>query len=146
MSEQQNTNSIPTWFWVISAIALIWNIMGIGAFIQQMSLTPEGLAAMSEAQQELYTSTPSWVNWAFALSVFGGAFGCLLLILKKASAKYLLILSFIGVMIQMGYVFLISKAIEGFGPGGAIMPVMIIIIAAALIWLSIAAKNKGWIR
>jgi len=146
MSEEENTNTIPTWFWIVTAIALIWNIMGVGAFIQQMSITPEGMAAMSEAEQELYRSTPSWVNWAFAVSVFGGAFGCLLLILKKAMAKILLILSFISVIMQMGYVFLISKAMDGFGPGGAIMPAMIIVIAAALIWLAISAKNKGWIN
>ncbi len=144
MSETQNS-SIPVWFWVISAIALVWNLMGVFAYIQQVTLTPEALAAMTTAQQDLYNATPAWVNGAFAFSVFGGAIGCLLLLLKKSLAKIAFIISFVGVVTQMSYAFSVVDSMDSFGPGGVIMPIMIIIIAVLLIWLASSAKKKGWI-
>lgn len=32
-----------------------------------------------------------------------------------------------------------------YGPGAAIMPIMVIVIACFLVWLSIFAKNKAWL-
>ncbi len=146
MTEEENQTTIPPWFWIVTSVALIWNIMGVGAFIQQATLTPEDLATMTAAQQELYISTPDWVNWIFAISVFGGVLGCLLLILKKAIAKIVLIISFVAVLIQMWFIFIGSKAVDSFGPGGALMPVMIVFIAAGLVWLSLSSAKKGWIN
>tara|TARA_Y100000385_G_scaffold284131_1_gene341603 strand:- start:150 stop:302 length:153 start_codon:yes stop_codon:yes gene_type:complete len=46
-------SSVPVIYWVIAAIALIWNLMGLYAFYADMTMTPESLAAMEEAQRGL---------------------------------------------------------------------------------------------
>ncbi len=146
MSDTENPQQIPVWFWVVSALALVWNLMGIMAYIQQVTLTPEALAAMTESQQALYNNTPAWINGVFAISVFGGGLGCLLLLMKKALAQILFIISLLAVLTQMGYVFFVSQSIDSFGPGGMIMPLMIIIIAALLVWFAKSSKEKSWIK
>lgn len=146
MSDTKNSQQIPVWFWVVSALALVWNLMGIMAYIQQVTLTPEALAAMSAAEQKLYNNTPSWVNGAFAIAVFGGGLGCLLLLLKKAFAQIIFIISLLAILTQMGYVFFVSRSIEVFGPGRMLMPIMIIVIAVLLVWFAKSSKQKGWIK
>ena len=36
-------------FWVMSAIALLWNLIGIMTYVMSVTISPEALAAMSEA-------------------------------------------------------------------------------------------------
>lgn len=142
----ENQNSIPVWYWIISGLALIWNLMGVGAFVQQMSMTAADIAALPEAEQALYTVLPLWVKIAFGLAVIGGVIGCLGLILKKSWSLPILIISLIGVLIQMFYQFMMSNTMDVYGPGAAIMPIMIIVVSVFLVWLAKKAMSHKWIN
>ena len=138
------TIDIPSWFKVVAIISLIWNLFGVLAFAGQMMLTPEILAELPVAEQELYASTPLWATVAFAIAVFLGAFGSLLLLLKKALSTAILIFSLVGVVVQMLHAFFLSKSLEVLGPNSMIMPVIVILIAIYLVWLSKKAQSNGW--
>ena len=136
----------PAWFWMLSAMLLLWNLMGVMAYIAQVSMSPEAMAALPAPERELYESTPAWANAAFAVAVWAGTQGCVLLLFRRASAFYLLLASLLGVLVQMFHAFFMSRSFEVFGPSGAIMPVMIIILAGFLVWLSLWAKGNAWLR
>lgn len=140
-----NENPIPGWFWAISAVALIWNLMGVGAYWAHVNMTPEDIAALGEAERALYDSAPAWATGAFAIAVFGGALGSLLLLLRKSWAMPVFVVSLVGVLVQMYHSFFVIDSIEVYGPGGMIMPVMVIAIAALLVWFSKSCKDKGWL-
>ncbi len=142
MSEKK---SVPIWFWIVTIIALIWNLMGVMNYIGQVTMSPEALAALPESQQTYIQTVPSWAVSAFAIAVFGGAFGCLLLLFRKKAAIILLAISLLGILVQMFHAFFMSGSTDDFGPGGFVMPIMIIGIGVFLVWLSKSAKNKGWI-
>ena len=139
-------NRPPTWFWVVGVIALIWNLMGVFAYIAQVTMSPETLQALPENERALYESTPAWATGAFAIAVWAGALGCVLLLLRRRWAATILIISLIGIAVQMYHAFFISNSIEVFGPGGMIMPVMIIVIAFFLVWFSRKASANGWLK
>ena len=86
-------------FWAIGTVALIWNVMGIMNFFMQMKAGM--LAEMPESQRAIIESRPAWATGAFAIAVFGGALGCLLLLLRKSAAFYLFIASLLGVIVQL---------------------------------------------
>ena len=94
----------------------------------------------------LIESTPVWAISAFAIAVNGGALGCLLLLLRQAWAFPVLIASLAGILVQMYHSIFIANSIEVYGPGGMIMPVMVIVIAIFLVWYAKGAKEKGWIN
>jgi hypothetical protein len=135
----------PKWFGIVSAIALVWNLLGLMAYVQQVTMSPETLAALPEAQRILMENVPSWSTAAFALSVNAGVLGCLALLLKKAWAMPLFLVSLVSVLVQMFYAFFMSNSYEVFGPGGMIMPIMVMAIAIYLVVLSRQAKASGWI-
>jgi len=137
---------LPKWFTVTSIAALIWNLLGVMAFAMHITMTPEMLAELPTAEQNLYANTPMWATIAFALSVCAGALGCLALILKKTIASQLLILSLVSVFVQMYHSFFIIDSIAVYGPGGLVMPIMVIIIAIGLVLLANKAKTKQWLK
>ncbi len=128
-------------FWLISAIALVWNLAGIVNFFAQMD--PEILARYRDSERAIVASRPAWATVAFAIAVFGGALGCLLLLARKSAATYLFVASFIGVIVTM--IHTLGTDIE-FGAaeiGGIILSP--IVVAGFLIWYSRHAEATGWI-
>lgn len=143
MSEESKRKA-PTWFMVVAAILLVWNFLGVMAYVAQVTMTPEALAMLPDAQRQLYENTPAWATAAFAVAVNFGALGCLLLLLKKNLAGLFLQLSLAGVLVQMYHSFFMSKSFEVFGPGGLIMPVMVLVLAIYLVMLAAKAKAQRW--
>ena len=129
-------------FWAIGAIALIWNVMGAINFVAQMN--PDMLAEYRESERAIIEGRPAWATIAFAIAVFGGALGCVLLLLKKSAAFYLFIASLLGVIVTMmhtrgaGIDFGLSEIL-----GIILMP---LVLAAFLIWYAKLAESKDWIR
>ena len=134
----------PTWFMVVAAVLLVWNLLGVMAYLMNVTMSPELVAALPEAQRQLYENTPTWATAAFAVAVNGGVLGCALLLLKKNLAGLVLQLSLAGVLVQMFHAFFISDSFAVFGPGGLVMPIMVIVIAVYLVWLAARAKANRW--
>lgn len=135
----------PKSFWIISAIALVWNILGIAAFIMDVTMSPDALAEMPEAQRALYENVPGWATAAYAVAVIGGTLGCIALLLKKSIALPLFVVSLAGVVLQMGYAFLGSSVLEVMGPASLGMPAIITAVGVFLIVYANSARGKGWI-
>ncbi len=130
-------------FWIIGVIALIWNTIGVVAYLIQAYMTEDDLLALPLEEQALYVDIPAWVTAAFALAVFGGLLGCLLLLLRKKLATFVFIISLIGIVVQMIYNVFMSKAAEVYGPGNIIRPLMVIVIGTFLIWYSKKMQKQG---
>lgn len=140
------SNKPKTWFWIVSALALVWNLMGIMAYISQVTMSPETLQALPENQRALYDSMPLWATIAFTIAVWGGTVGCILLLLRRKLSTPILILSLVGILVQMYHSFFISNSFEVFGPGGLVMPIMIVVIGIWLVWLSRKSTANGWMK
>ena len=134
----------PNWFIVVAVLLLGWNLMGVIAYIMQVTMSPDAVAALPHAQRQLLESTPDWATAAFAIAVNGGVLGCLLLLLKRNLAGLLLQLSLAGVVVQMYHSFFMSNSFDVFGPGDLVMPVMVIVIAVYLVMLAAKAKSNHW--
>jgi hypothetical protein len=59
------------------------------------------LASTPESYRAIMESWPTWATGAFALGVFGGTLGCLLLLYRKSTAYYVFIASLLGIVVQM---------------------------------------------
>jgi hypothetical protein len=140
------TNKPNIGFWIISATALIWNLMGVNQYIQQAYVTDSFKAMYNEEQLKMIADSPTWATAAFAIAVFAGAIGSLLLLLRKYLAKSILILSLVGIIVQMFYNFFIIDSMAVYGPGAVAMPIILIIFASFLIWFADFANKKGWLK
>lgn len=142
-----NTTTKPTTsFWVISILAIIWNIMGLMAFFSDAFITAEALNNLPAAEKELYLSYPSWAKIFYGLSVIGGTLGCVLMLMKKGLAFKVFIISLIAILIQMGHSLFFTKSLEVYGNTALIMPTIVIGIAVFLIWYSKNLISKGILR
>lgn len=130
-------------FWTIGIVALIWNVMGGINFFVQMN--PDALASFPETHRAIIEGRPAWATGGFAIAVFGGALGCLLLLLKKSVAYYLFIASLLGVLVTMIHTLGIASSTIDFSLFEILMMiVMPLVVAVFLIWYLKWAVSKGW--
>lgn len=137
--------SRPRSFWIIAVLALLWNLIGIAMFYMQIAMTPEQLVAMPAEQRAVYDATPSWLNAAFAVAVFGGALGALGLLLGKRWAVPMFLLSLLGLLVQMLGAYAVTPAWSAYGAAGLAMPILLVAIAVFLWLYSRKAAARGWI-
>lgn len=140
-------NKIPKWFWVLAVIFLLWNIMGVLSFFGHTFITEEALAKLPEKERALYGEYSIWTTVLFAIATFGGLIGSIGLILKKKWAKPFFIISILAIIPQMIHNVFFTKSIEVYGLAQAVtMPILVVIIAAFLIWFSNFSSAKNWLK
>lgn len=135
----------PTWFWVVSVIALLWNLMGVFNYLNQAFNQQAILETLNQAQREAFEGIPAWATAAFAIAVFSGTLACIALLLRKKWARPLFIISLIAALAQFIHWLFISNAVEAFGPSTYAMPVIVIVIGIYLISFSKKGIAKGWL-
>ncbi|WP_258546777.1 MULTISPECIES: hypothetical protein [Rhodobacterales] len=131
----------PKWsYWSIAVMGLIWSLMGCLNFIMQTDA--DFVAKLPDRYHDLVMQRPAWATASFAVAVFGGAVGCILLLLRRAVAVQVLGLALVGALATFVYgvmaLGLASEAILSTGVS--------VIVAAILFWLSVASRTRGWLR
>ncbi|MCR9265880.1 MAG: hypothetical protein NXH86_17130 [Flavobacteriaceae bacterium] len=136
----------PIWFWVVSSIALLWNLSGVFNYLNQAFNQQAILESINQAQREVFEGIPAWATAAFALAVFSGTIGSIGLLLRKKWAKPLFIISLIMAVAQFIHWLFVSNAVEAFGPSTYTMPIIVVIIGLYLIFFSKIGTQKGWLK
>jgi hypothetical protein len=137
----------PVSFWIIAGVALVWNLIGVMIFYMQVNASPEDLAQYyNETELAFLTSIPSWATAANAIAVLAGALGCVFLLMRKIWAVPMFIISLLGIVVQDIHAFAIADGIAVWGPGAAVLPLVVLVIGVGLILYSRVAREKHWIE
>ncbi|WGK64440.1 hypothetical protein [Croceiramulus getboli] len=140
------SNNLPRWYWIISVTALVWNLLGVIQYFAQLNITDEMIEAMPAEQQPLYENLPGWFMTVFAIAVFSGLAGCIALLLRKQWAVVFFGISLAAVVVQNVYNLFLTDAIGVLGATAAVLPLLVVLASAALLWFSISAQKRGWIH
>jgi len=139
-------NRAPTWFWAMAGFGMLWNLYGIYQFIG--TLTPAGRSAMAAgmtaAQAQVYFSLPAWMTAVFAIGVFGGLLGSLVLAARRVVALPVFAVSLAGyIALFAGDVYFgVFEAM----PGQLAILAFVVFVAAALLVTAWAARSRGLLR
>lgn len=137
-------HKVPTWFWIVAVLFLLWNIAGVYNYISQVTMSAEGLAGLDQNLKSVIESRPLWATSAFAIAVWGGLIASVLLLMRKSLAVTFFIISLLGVLVSTTYGFFLSNIKVSVGEIG--FSVVIIIAGFISIWISRKARDRSWIK
>lgn len=137
----------PWHLWLVGIVALLWNGFGAIDYTMTQLQGDEWLANMEPTQALLdwYHGLPAWYDAAWAVGVWGGLLGGLLLLLRRRWATPVFVLSFLGWAAGAVYAFFLSDGIEVMG---AYWPIQLVHGAAAVLFIGYALvmARKGVLR
>ena len=133
-------------FRLVAIMALAWNLMGLAMFWMQWNITPEQLAQLPEGQRAVHEAMPQWVWIANGVAVFAGVVASFLLTMRKKLSVPVYWLSLMAIVVMFGYSFLMADMIGKVGAAQALtMPIVVTMIAVALLWYARRAQSRGWL-
>ena len=113
--------------------------------LMQLLITPEMINQLP-TRQAAYRDIPLWSTAAFAIAVFAASFASILLLAKKALARELFLISFIAVLVQQYYNFVVIDSLAMFGTSALAMPLCVIVIGLLLLFISHKGKQQNWLN
>lgn len=149
MIEAQETASPGrSWhLWLIGVLGGLWSAIGVLSFILTQMNVEAVMSRFPPQQREYFESFPWWADAFWAIGVFGGVVGCLLLLLKNRLAVPVLIVSLIGAIVStLGGLFLLGGMEVMRETGGLGFTVFPILLAAFLAYYANAMSKKGVLR
>jgi hypothetical protein len=136
----------PVSFWIVAGLALAWNLIGLFMYYSGVSATPEQLQAVYTPEQfAAIEATPAWVTSAFAIATTFGVIASIVLLLRKALAFLLFVVSFVALLVQDLYLFLLSDSLAVFGSSLLVIQGSVFVGGIIWIWYASLARNRGWI-
>ena len=142
----------PAHLWVVGALATIWNAFGCYDYLMTRMLNTDYLASMMptvdpDAMLAWVDAFPVYAQFGWAIGVWGGLAGGILLLLRNRWATWALALSLIGAVLGLGYQIAAAPPLAGAeGPMFTVMPYVIILVAVGLLLYARAMERKGVLR
>lgn len=137
----------PWHLWLLGVLNLLW--CGFGSFDFTMTHVQGDAwlrnAGMSEAQIALFNGMPVWATVGWAIGVFGGLIGSLLLLIRSRWAVTALLLSLIGGLVSQLPTLMSEEARAVLGPQ-TFMGAFIIGWAAFMTWYAWGQAKRGVLR
>lgn len=136
---------VPLWYWIVSAVLLIWNMIGAAACYGQMTASPAKVAALPDDQRDAWLAMPATAKIAYVVAVGAGLLGTVALLLRSVAAGPLFIASLVGVIVQFGWFFAVYKGLSKLGISSMAFPAFIALVAIGQIVFACSAKAQGWL-
>jgi hypothetical protein len=134
---------VAPWFRWAALATLAWMLLGCVNYLWQVTLDPATLPA---DQQQIVAAVPSWMMFFFAVAVWVGLAGALLLLFRRKLAEPVLLASLLACAIQFTAYFLHAPLREVMPWDGLTIPVLILAITWTIFWFARHSRQKGWLR
>ena len=149
MSELQNNRNVKTpWhLWLVGILGLLWSAMGAMDYFMTQTKNESYMSNFTPEQLAFFYSFPSWVVAAWAIAVWGGVIGTLLLLARKSLAVWILLASLLAMIITAIHNFGLSNGMEVMGePFTLIFTAVIFLVALGLYLYAKAMSGRGVLR
>jgi len=142
----------PAHLWIVGVLSLLWNAIGCYDYLMTRMRDTDYLAKMMpdvdpNAMLAWVDAFPIWAQAGWALGVWGGLLGAVLLLVRSRWAVLAFGLSLLGALLGLGYQIAMAPPLPGAeGAMMEAMPYVIIVIALVLFLYARAMAAKGVIR
>ncbi len=133
----------PWHLYVIGAVAVLWNALGVFGFLATLTRFPPYMAQFADGAREYWASLPSWIFVIWGVAAFTALTGAIMLLRRQVLAVRVLALSATTTVITMA-----SSYSRPLPEGGAdtVSAVCIIVIALLLLNYAMHQAKGGVLR
>jgi hypothetical protein len=143
MDDDHVTRAVPAWFTAVAVLALLFEAFGCWMYIVQVSADP---ASLPLDERAMWAATPTWMVAAYAIAVWVGLVGALLLVLRRRFAVPLLLVSLIAVIVQFSGLFLVPQLRQTVPESALAAPVILILACYLIFQFARVAQRRGWLH
>src|SRR5918994_1509633 len=115
------------WFMPAAIASLLFMGLGCVMYLTHVLADPDSLPL---DQRSAYLAEPAWVTAAYAVAVWVGLAGTVLLVMKRKLAEWLLLISLIAVLVWLAGLIVVAPLRENMSAND----LLVAIVVTALTW------------
>jgi hypothetical protein len=148
MSDDQTmpAGKTPWHLWVVGVLSLLWNAMGAYDYLMTQTQNEAYMGRFPQEQLDFFYGFPTWLVAFWALAVWGGVLGSVLLLLKKKLAAPVFLVSFVCMVVTTVRNYVFADGLEVTGGFAAVFSAVIFVVALLLVFYANAMKKNGVLR
>jgi hypothetical protein len=142
----------PVHLWIVGGLALLWNCFGAYDYLMtrthNMAYIANSMPGVDpNAALAWVESMPVYSQIGWGLGVWGGLLGSVLMLMRSRYALWAFAASMLGILLSLGYQIVAAPPLAGAdGMMYRLMPYVIIVIGAALLFYAQAMAKRGVLR
>lgn len=131
------------WYWAGAIAALLFMALGCAAYILRVTSDP---ASLPLDQRAAIAAEPIWVTAAYALAVWVGLAGTVMLLLRRKLAQPLLLTSLAAVLVWLAGLLLVPGLRETISSNDLAVGIVVAAITWTIFWFARHSAQRGWLR
>ncbi|MBL0947217.1 hypothetical protein [Brevundimonas sp.] len=138
----------PWHLWAVGALALLWNGFGGYLYVMTQMQGAEFLRSMGSTQAAIdwQASMPAWMNALWAIRVWGGVLGAVLLLMRMKWAMYAFLASLLAMLVSLIASLTIFDGMEVYTTAELIQTAVVTFLAIGFVMYSRMMARKGVLR
>ncbi len=131
------------WYMPAAVASLLFMIVGCITYLMQVLTDP---ASMPVEQRAAVEAMPTWLTAAYALAVWVGAAGALMLVLRRRFAEMLLMVSVGAVLVWLAGLLLVTGVRENMSANDLVVAIVVAALTWTIFWFARHSRQRGWLR
>lgn len=133
------------WYWVIAVLGLLWNSFGAADYLAYHLDTAAYEARMEPDAVAYYNGLPGWLMYAWALAVWGGVLGWVLMLLRSRFAVPVFLVSLVAMVVNFGW-WVPTGGLSVMPAAGLVVTALVVAGAVFALWFARRARANGTLR
>lgn len=143
MDDHYAPRPIAGWFMPAAVASLLF--MGLGCISYLMHvLTDPGSLPLD--QRAAYLAEPLWVTAAYAIAVWVGLAGTVLLVMKRKLAVPALLVALIAVLVWLAGLILVTPLRENMSANDLLVAIVAAALTWTIFWFARHSGQRAWLR
>jgi hypothetical protein len=143
MDQEFAPRPIAGWYIVAAIASLLFMGLGCISFLMHVFANRSGLPL---DQQAALAAEPLWVTLAYAVAVWIGLAGAILLIVKRRAAEWALLISLIAVLVWLAGLILVAPLRESMSANDLLVALIVTALTWTIYWFARHSRQRKWLR
>jgi ascorbate-specific PTS system EIIC-type component UlaA len=143
MDDHYSPRPVAGWFIIAAGASLLFMGLGCVSYLMHVLANP---ATMPLDQRAAYEAEPAWVTGAYAVAVWIGLLGALLLVMRRRAAEWALLISLIAVLVWLAGLVLVTPLRESMSANDLIVAIIVSALTWTIYWFARHSRQRGWLR
>ena len=143
MDDRFNPRPVASWFIVAAVGSLLFMGLGCISYLMHVLADPTSLPL---DQRAAFEAEPAWVTAAYAVAVWVGLAGSILLVMRRRAAEWLLLISLLAVLVWLAGLLLVAPLRDGMSANDLIVALVVTALTWTVFWFARHSRQRGWLR
>ncbi|MEO7655693.1 MAG: hypothetical protein ABIS23_08415 [Sphingomicrobium sp.] len=131
------------WYWVGAAGAFLFMALGCFAYVMHVAVDP---ATLPPDQRNALLAEPTWVTGAYAVTVWSGLAGAVLLLLRRKAAEGVLLGSLLAMVVWAVGMAAVAPLREALSLNDWVVVFVILAVTWTIYWFARHSRQREWLR